>query len=75
MTDKSKYVGIYVYASRRNTPGIYGTITDIIQDENNPEVEWFIVANTDESSEEKYSRWSKNELKKVIVTTKLVKLD
>lgn len=74
---KKKYIGQRVYAGGR-MKGYYGTITDIVPDEDGFSDYWFIVSNenyTTGCSEPKFKRWSKCELKKVVITTALVPLD
>ena len=75
INEKKKYIGTYVCATGKKKQ-IFGTITDLIEDEENPKQVWFIVANKDiEEGEEKFSRWDKKDLQKVIVNTKLLPLD
>lgn len=72
---KKKYIGTYVCATGKNKQ-IFGTITDLIEDEENPKQIWFIVADKNATvGEEKFSRWDKNQLQKVIVSTKFMPLD
>jgi hypothetical protein len=72
---KKKYIGQRVYAGGR-MKGYYGTIIDIIPDEDIPGLDWFIVSNDNRIvGEPKFERWNKNELQKIVVTTKLVPLD
>ena len=76
---RKKYIGQKVYAGGR-LKGYYGTITDIVPDEDaffeeyfgEPDY-WFIVREDNNLSH--FERWSKEELQKVIVTTALVPLD
>lgn len=69
---KQKYLGRKVYAGGE-LKGYYGTIIDIVPDEDDIFDPWFIVRNDNYPSET--GRWGKCELKKIIVTTKLVPLD
>lgn len=70
---RKKYIGQKVYAGGELN-GYYGTITDIIPDEDEFEDYLFIVARSD-SSQPRFNRFAKCDLKKVIVTTTLVPLD
>lgn len=73
--ERKKYIGTFVCATGKNKQ-IFGTITDLIEDEENPKQIWFIVSDKDASvGENKFSRWDKNQLQKVIVSTKLLPLD
>lgn len=67
---KEKYIGKKVYAGSR-MKGYYGTITDIVPDEDGFPEYWYIVTNKEEGSQ----RWAKSELKKVVITTTLAPLD
>ena len=76
---KKKYIGQKVYAGGR-MKGYYGTITDIVPDENSFFEEyfsesdyWFIVQEDNNPSH--FEKWGKEELQKVIITTALVPLD
>lgn len=72
---KKKYIGQRVYAGGR-MKGYYGIITDIVPDEDGFTDYWFIVSNDNRIvGEPKFERWNKNELQKIVVTTKLVPLD
>lgn len=76
---KKKYIGQRVYAGSR-MKGYYGTITDIVPDENSFFEEyfgesdyWFIVQEDNNPSH--FEKWGIEELQKVIITTALVPLD
>lgn len=72
---RKKYIGTYVCATNKTTQ-IFGTITDLVEDENNPNQIWFIVADGNaENVETRFSRWDKKQLKKIILSTKLLPLD
>lgn len=71
-----KYIGEKVYAGSR-MKGYYGTITDIVPDEDGCPEYWFIVARDNYTAgcgEPRFQKWSKHELKQVVITTKLVPL-
>lgn len=73
--ERKKYVGTYVCATGKNKQ-IFGIIFDMIEDEENPDQIWFVVADKDATTrEDKYSRWDKKQLQKVIISTKLLPLD
>ena len=69
---KKKYIGQRVYAGGRMN-GYYGTITDIVPDEDGYSEDWFIVQEDNNPSH--FEKWGKEELQKVIITTALVPLD
>ena len=73
---KQKYLGQQVYAGSV-MKGYYGTICDIVPDEDIPNQVWFVVSNDSITAGggRRFEKWDKGELQKVIVTTKLVPLD
>ena len=68
--EKQKYIGRKVYAGG-DLRGYYGTIIDIVPDEDIPNWHWFIVSDGNGT----VGRWCKNELRKEIITTILVPLE
>lgn len=75
--DRSKYIGLPVYAGGE-LKGYYGVIVGIEQDEDNPNQMWFVVSNDEKTvgdGRDRYERWDKSELKRIVITKTLVPLE
>jgi hypothetical protein len=68
--EKQKYIGRKVYAGS-DLKGYYGTIIDIVPDEDMPDQHWFIISDGNGT----VGWWGKNELRKEIITTVLIPLE
>ena len=69
---KQEYLGRKVYAGT-SIKGYNGTIIDIVPDEDGIFEPWFIVREDNYPSHTE--RWNKNELRRWVITSKLVPLD